>query len=140
MAWTACESSGAIGGNVSVTYGVFDELPSTAGDARAEGWIELTEVAVDYELPSTPCVPNHGRHLVKPPADVLNTSNVTFAGTPIDPNTLLMNASGELIGIELASLEKQVVPPWEYSPKGHPDMDFEHWHMHVYFSDPSEAC
>lgn len=140
VAWTACGSTGTLGDRVVVTYGVFDELPLTEADAGADGWTELTKVAVDFDLPSTGCVPNHGRHFVKSPADPQQAGTVTFAGTPIDPITLLMNAAGELIGIELASLDEQVVPPWEFSPNGHPDMDFEHWHMHVYLSDPAKAC
>ena len=140
LAWTACGSSGTLGDRVVVTSGIFDELPLTDVAALAGGWTALTDIAVDFALPSTGCVPNHGRHFVKSPADPQHAGAITFAGTPIDPITVLMNAAGEFIGIELASLGEQVVPPWEYSPKGHPDMDFEHWHMHIYLSDPAKAC
>lgn len=137
---TACGASTGLGDRVAVTYGIFDQLPLTDSDARAKGWTELKEVVVNLDLPESGCVPNHGRHFIKSPNNLDTPETITFAGEPIDPITLLMNAPGDLIGIELSSVDEQVVPPWEFSPKGHPDMDYRHWHMHVYFSDPAQAC
>ena len=116
------------------------EVTLRAGEAEALIDLSLGYVVVDLDLPDNGCVPNHGRHFIKPPSNSDTPEAITFAGEPIDPITLLMNGPGNLIGLELASVDEQVVPPWEFSPKGHPDMDYRHWHMHVYFTDPADAC
>lgn len=102
---------------VVVTYGSFDNLPVSEEDALAQGWIDTEE-----------CVPQMGRHFIQ------------MAGQQPGPLVLLFNPAGELIGVELESLVEQPSPPWEHLDQGHPGMEFEHWTIHFWFSDPADAC
>jgi len=103
--------------DIFATYGAFDRLPATEEEALTQGWIDTGE-----------CVPQMGRHFVK------------MAGEQPSPLVLLFNPDGDLIGVELESLSEQPAPPWEHLEHGHPGMEFEHWTIHFWFSDPSGAC
>ncbi len=111
--------STSVGDRVVATYGAFDNLPLTEKDALAQGWIDVDPGQ---------CVPNMGRHFIK------------MAGQQPGPLVLLFNPQGNLIGVELESLTEQPAPPWERLEQGHPGMEFEHWTVHFWFSDPNEAC
>ncbi len=105
------------GADVFATYGAFDRLPATDEEALAQGWIDTGE-----------CVPQMGRHFIQ------------MAGEQPGPLVLLFNPAGDLIGVELESLSEQPAPPWEHLEQGHPGMEFEHWTIHFWFSDPADAC
>ena len=107
----------SIGDRVVATFGAFDNLPTSEKDALAQGWIDTGE-----------CVPQMGRHFIK------------MAGQQPGPLVLLFNPAGRLIGVELESLVEQPSPPWEHLEHGHPGMEFEHWTIHFWFSDPASAC
>ncbi|NKQ37383.1 MAG: hypothetical protein HF973_17430 [Chloroflexi bacterium] len=107
----------SIGDRLIVTEGSFDNLPLTAAEAEEAGWIDTGE-----------CVPNMGRHFLQ------------MMGEQPGPVVLLYNPAGELIGVELESLSEQPAPPWEHLEHGHPGMEFEHWTIHFWFSDPADAC
>ncbi len=109
----------SIGDRMVATYGAFDNLPLTEEEALAQGWIDVDPGQ---------CVPQMGRHFIK------------MAGEQPSPLILLYNPAGELIGVELESLSEQPSPPWEHLEKGHPGMEFEHWTIHFWFSDPAQAC
>jgi len=109
--------STSTGAGVFATYGTFDRLPATEEEALAQGWIDTGE-----------CVPQMGRHFIK------------MAGDQPGPLVLLFNPAGDLIGVELESLSEQPAPPWEHLEQGHPGMEFEHWTIHFWFSDPADAC
>ncbi len=111
------EAAVSIGDRVVATYGAFDNLPLTDKDALAAGWIDTGE-----------CVPQMGRHFIK------------MAGEQPGPMVLLFNPAGQLISVELESLTEQPSPPWERLEQGHPGMEFEHWTIHFWFSDPAAAC
>jgi len=108
-----------LGDRVVATYGAFDDLPTSEGDALAQGWIDVDPGQ---------CVPQMGRHFIK------------MAGDQPSPLVLLFNPAGNLIGVELESLSEQPSPPWEHLEHGHPGMEFEHWTIHFWFSDPANAC
>jgi hypothetical protein len=127
-----------MGDRLVVTFGTFDKLPRSEKEAVAAGWVDIDRIEVELDRPA--CVDNHGRHFVKLAANPSDPAVAPFAGKPVDFITLLMNSKGNLMGLEFSSLSRQPSPPWEHSPKGHPDMGFEHWHMHIYFSDPTKAC
>ena len=112
-------ASASIGDRVVATYGAFDNLPITEKEALDQGWIDVDPGQ---------CVPQMGRHFIK------------MAGQQPSPLVLLFNPKGELIGVELESLTEQPAPPWERLEQGHPGMEFEHWTVHFWFSDPNEAC
>jgi hypothetical protein len=112
------ELEASLGNRLSVTQGVFEELPRTLEDAKAVGWVPLGE-----------CVPNMGIHAAK-----------VVDGKPDASLLLLFNSKGELTGVELESLNAQQSPPWEHLEQGHPGMEFEHWTLHIYFKDPATAC
>jgi hypothetical protein len=103
--------------DVFATYEAFDRLPAGEEEALAQGWIDTGE-----------CVPQMGRHFIK------------MAGEQPGPLVLLFNPAGDLIGVELESLSEQPAPPWEHLEQGHPGMEFEHWTIHFWFSDPADAC
>ncbi len=107
----------SIGDRLIVTEGSFDNLPLTAAEAEAAGWIDTGE-----------CVPNMGRHFLQ------------MMGEQPGPVVLLYNPAGDLIGVELESLSEQPAPPWEHLEGGHPGMEFEHWTIHFWFDDPANAC
>ncbi|RME85344.1 MAG: hypothetical protein D6775_03065 [Caldilineae bacterium] len=109
----------AIGDRVVATYGAFDNLPTGESEALAQGWIDVDPGQ---------CVPQMGRHFIK------------MAGEQPSPLVLLFNPAGRLIGVELESLSEQPAPPWEHLEQGHPGMEFEHWTVHFWFSDPAAAC
>lgn len=106
-------SAPSIGDRVLVTQDRFDNLPLTAEAATAQGW-QVADQAV----------PNMGRHALK------------IVGGKPGPLVLLYNTEGKLIGVELESLTEQPAPPWEHLEEGHPGMEFEHWTIHIYFTDP----
>jgi hypothetical protein len=106
-----------IGDRVVATYGSLDNLPLTADDALGDGWIDTGE-----------CVPDMGRHFIK------------MAGEQPGPLVLLYNPAGDLVSVELESISEQPTPPWEYLAEGHPGMAFEHWTIHIWFSNPADAC
>ena len=115
----ACASSSpSVGDRVVATYGSFENLPLTAQEARQAGWVE----------PPGECVPNMGRHFLR------------MAGGQPGPMVLLYDTQDKLIGVELESLSEQPAPPWEHLSDGHPGMEFEHWTIHFWFSDPAKAC
>jgi hypothetical protein len=106
-----------IGDRVVATYGSLDSLPLTEADALGDSWIDTGE-----------CVPEMGRHFIK------------MAGEQPGPLVLMYNPAGNLVGVELESISEQPAPPWEYLAEGHPSMEFEHWTIHFWFSDPADAC
>lgn len=108
-----------IGDRVVATYGSFDNLPLTENEASAQGWIDADPGQ---------CVPQMGRHFIQ------------MAGGQPSPLVLLFNPAGKLIGVELESQSEQPAPPWEHLEHGHPGMEFEHWTIHFWFSDPASAC
>ena len=117
---TAAKSENiSIGDRVVATYGTFDNVPTTEKEALEQGWIDVDPGQ---------CVPQMGRHFIK------------MAGEQPSPLILLFNPDGQLIGVELESLTEQPAPPWEHLEQGHPGMEFEHWTVHFWFSDPAEAC
>ncbi len=111
------QSPMSIGDRFLVTQGDFTNLPMTLGEAEGQGYVTLS-----------PCVPVMGIHAAK-----------IVGGIPQDP-ILLFDNKGELIGAELESMTEQPYPPWEHRPEGHPDMEFEHWTLHMYIKDPVGAC
>jgi len=110
-------SSESIGDRFLVTQGDFTSIPMTLDEAKEQGYVTVS-----------PCVPIMGIHAVK-----------IVEGIPQDP-ALLFDNKGELIGVEVESMTEQTYPPWELLPQGHPDMEFEHWTLHMYFKDPKGAC
>jgi len=111
------QSPMSIGDRFLVTQGDFTGLPMTLDEAEGQGYVTLS-----------PCVPVMGIHAAK-----------IVGGIPQDP-ILLFDNKGELIGAELESMTEQPYPPWEHRPEGHPDMEFEHWTLHMYIKDPVGAC
>ena len=113
VAVVGCGGGESIGDRVLVTQGVFRGLPPTAEQAKREGWVQ-----------SGGCFPDMGMHYNLP-------------GYAL---SLLYNAGGDLIGVEIEDLNEQPVPPWEHLPEGHVGMPFEHWTFHMYFTHPAKAC
>ena len=113
----------SVGDEVIVTFGLFNRMPKTVDSALAEGYVSLSEPGMDVV-----CVPNMGKHYAK-----------IVDGVPTDP-ILLFDNEGNLIGLEFESLSPMNSPPWEHLEAGHPGMEFEHWTLHIFFSDPSTAC
>ena len=90
----------------------------TTPEAEAAGYVMLGE-----------CVPGMGIHYAKMGPE-----------GPLQP-ILMFDAQGNMIGMALESLSEQPVPPWENLPQGHPEMEFEHWVFHTYFThEPAQAC
>ncbi len=122
-------SADSIGDRLEVTFGTFDQLPLTAEEAVAAGWIGGSD-----------CVDRLGRVFHRAAADPNDVSAPTMMGSRANPLMLLMDSNGDIIGFQLMSLSPQPVPPWEYLQQGHMGMNFEHWSMHVYLRDPAKAC
>ncbi len=115
----ASQQAASVGDRLVATYGSFQSLPTTEKEAVAQGWIDVDPGQ---------CVPQMGRHFIK------------MDGDRPSPLILLFNPTGTLLGVELESLTEQPSPPWEHLEQGHPGMEFEHWTLHFWFSDPAQAC
>ncbi len=133
LAACGSSSSGAstsVGDRLSITFGALENLPLTEAEALASGW------NADEE-----CEPNMGKHLARIAADSTDPSVVVAAGIfPLNPLILIVDSSGDVIGFELLSLNQQPSPPWEHFPDGRPRIGDEHWILHVFLSDPTNAC
>ena len=118
-------TSGAsvLGGNMDLFLGAIDvgeELPLTAAEAMAAGWVDPIFCGV-----------GRGRYFHR---------GEEGAG---DPYFLMYNADDEFIGVYLY-IREEMPAPWEHMEGlvsgGVPVVDFEHWGMFVYFKEPTRAC
>lgn len=113
------EEPGAVSIPITITS---DELPLTAAEAIAAGWM-------DPFL----CDPGRGRFFRKgPESDAL-------------PYFLMFNSDDQLIGVYLFVVsEREMPPPWamwdELKAAGIAIIDYEHWNLLVYFRDSTRAC
>lgn len=122
--------SASVGDRLEITFGALENLPLTEEEALAAGW------NADEE-----CEPNMGKHLARIAADSTDPSVVVAAGIfPLNPLILIVDSGGDVIGFELLSLSQQPSPPWEHFPDGRPRIGDEHWILHVFLSDPTNAC
>lgn len=131
----ACGSSSSgtensVGDRIEITFPTLENLPLTEEEALAAGW------NADEE-----CEPGMGKHLARIADDPTDPSVIVAAGIfPLDPFILIVDSKGDVIGFEILSRNQQPSPPWEHFPDGRPRIDFEHWILHVFLSDPANAC
>ena len=81
-----------------------------------------------------------GLHFMKPAADPGDSTAIPWLGDAINNVVLITDSKGDTIGFEVMSLSQQPAPPWEYNPDGAPNLEFELWTLHIYSSDPDDAC
>ncbi|MBI4329334.1 MAG: hypothetical protein HY685_05680 [Chloroflexi bacterium] len=112
-----------------MTQGVFDDVAKikTVAQALAAGY---TPEATPGQQPG--CVPSMGKHYGK--------GHYVVDGKRFPGLILMFDKNDQLLGFELESPTKQAAPPWEHLPQGHPGMAFEHWTLHSYLVDPTNAC
>ena len=101
---------------------ISDDLPLTAAEAIAAGWIDPIL-----------CDPGRGRFFRKGPE------------SDPPPYFLMYDSDGQLIGVYLFVVsESEMPPPWamwdELIAGGLPIIDHEHWSLIVYFEDSTGAC
>ena len=97
------------------------ELPLTAAEAVAAGWIDPVL-----------CRVGRGRYFQKGPEG------------EAEPYFLMYNSLDRLIGVYLFS-DVEILPPWEQMDSlsgggGLTLIDFPHWGLFVYFQDSTRAC
>ena len=125
----------SIGDRLVVTEATYEDLPKNIVEARAQGYVLLDTVDSEGELIEAACFAHESaRHYAKQDSRI--TDGVKWHGAPL---LLIYNSNSEnLIGMVLESTSHQPTPPWEYHAKGHPSMDFAHWSLHFWFTEPPE--
>ena len=129
------ELNDSIGDRLVITEATYERLPKTLDEAQDQGYSLLDTVTSEGELIEAACFAHEGvRHYAK--RDPRITDGVEWHGAPF---LLIYNISSEaLMGMVLESTSLQPAPPWEYHAHGHPAMDFSHWSLHLWFTDPPE--
>ena len=129
------ELNDSIGNRLVITEATYERLPKTIDEAQDQGYSLLDTVNSEGELIEAACFAHEGvRHYAK--RDPRITDGVEWHGAPF---LLIYNISSEaLMGMVLESTSLQPAPPWEYHAHGHPGMDFSHWSLHLWFTDPPE--
>ena len=129
------ELNDSIGDRLVITEATYERLPKTIDEAQDQGYSLLDTVTSEGELIEAACFAHEGvRHYAK--RDPRITDGVEWHGAPF---LLIYNISSEaLMGMVLESTSLQPAPPWEYHAHGHPGMDFSHWSLHLWFTDPPE--
>ena len=123
----------SIGDRLVITEAIQEELPKTITEAEALGYSLLDKVTSEGKLIEAACF-NHedARHYGK--RDPKITDKVEWHGAPF---LLIYNSnSKKLMGMVLESTSPQPAPPWEFHAHGHPSMDFSHWSLHLWFTEP----
>ena len=125
----------SIGDRLVVTEAIYEDLPKNIVEARAQGYVLLDTVDSEGELIEAACFAHESaRHYAKQDSRI--TDGVKWHGAPL---LLIYNSNSEkLIGMVLESTSHQTTPLWEYHAKGHPGMDFAHWSLHFWFTEPPE--
>lgn len=123
------------GDRLVITEGVHEVLPETIADAVTQGYSLVDKVDSEGKLTEAACFAHEGvRHYAKLNPKITNGKE--WHGAPF---LLAYNLSNEkLMGIVLESETAQPAGPWEYHAKGHPGMEFPHWSLHIWFTDPPE--
>ena len=121
------------GNRLVITEGVHEVLPETIADAETQGYSLVDKVDSGGKLTEAACFAHEGvRHYAK--LDPKITNGKEWHGAPF---LLAYKLSSEkLMGIVLESETAQPAGPWEYHAKGHPGMEFPHWSLHIWFTDP----
>ena len=129
------ELNDSIGDRLVITEATYERLPKTIDEAQDQGYSLLDTINSEGELIEAACFAHEGvRHYAK--RDPRITDGVEWHGAPF---LLIYNISSEaLMGMVLESTSLQPAPPWEYHAHGHPGMDFSHWSLHLWFTDPPE--
>jgi len=125
----------SIGDRLVITEAAYEELPKTITEAQTQGYSLLDTVDSEGDLVEAACFAHEGTlHYGKRASRT--TDGVEWHGAPF---LLTYNTNSEkLLGMVLESTSPQVAPPWEYHAAGHPGMDFSHWSLHLWFTDPPE--
>ena len=129
------ELNDSIGNRLVITEATYERLPKTIDEAQDQGYSLLDTVNSEGELIEAACFAHEdARHYAK--MDARTTDGVEWHGAPF---LLIYNSNSEkLMGMVLESTSAQPDPPWEYHAHGHPGMDFPHWSLHLWFTDPPE--
>ena len=129
------ELNDSIGDRLVITEATYEGLPTTIAEAQAQEYSLLDTVDSEGELIEAACFAHESaRHYAKQDSRI--TDGVKWHGAPL---LLIYNSNSEkLIGMVLESTSHQPTPPWEYHAKGHPGMDFAHWSLHFWFTEPPE--
>ena len=122
-----------LGDRLVITEGVYQELPETISGAESQGYSLVDKVDSDGELIEAACFAHEGvRHYAKVAPKI--TDGKEWHGAPF---LLAYSMSSEkLMGMVMESETAQPEGPWEYHANGHPGMEFPHWSLHLWFTDP----
>ena len=125
----------SIGNRLVITEANYEELPKTIIEAQAQGYSLLDTLDSEGKLIEAACFAHEdARHYGK--RDPKITDEVEWHGAPF---LLVYNSSSKkIMGMIMESTSPQPAPPWEYHSQGHPSMEFPHWSLHIWFTDPPE--
>jgi hypothetical protein len=127
------ELDDSLGNRLVMTEAIYQVLPKTISDAQDQGYSLIDKLDSEGNMIEAACF-NHEGILHYAKRDTKITAGKEWHGAPF---LLAYDQSSEkVMGIVLETISLQSSPPWEYHAHGHPGMDFPHWSLHIWFTDP----